>query len=75
MEEVKIWEEEVVIPTYEIGEPDKTTTQTAYANICGIVQIPNPKKIFEMTMTKTAIEKPKPIPSSSVTIIKMSVTG
>ena len=23
MEEVKIWEEEVVIPTYEIGEPDK----------------------------------------------------
>ena len=24
MEEVKIWEEEVVIPTYEIGEPDKT---------------------------------------------------
>ena len=23
MEEVKIWEEEVVIPTYEVGEPDK----------------------------------------------------
>lgn len=23
MEKVKIWEEEVVIPTYEIGEPDK----------------------------------------------------
>ena len=23
MEEVKIWEEEVVIPTYEVGDPDK----------------------------------------------------
>ena len=23
MSEVKLWEEEVVIPTYEVGEPDK----------------------------------------------------
>lgn len=23
MDEVKIWEEEVVIPTYEVGAPDK----------------------------------------------------
>ena len=24
MGEVKIWEEEVLIPTYEVGKPDKT---------------------------------------------------